>query len=175
MAKFEPALQLVLQNEGGFSNNPKDSGGATNLGISLRLYKKCVKPDADIDDIKKLTVSDATDIYRKLFWDRAPFADINSQNIANKLFDLSVNMGTPAAVKCLQVAINDIFRDNVLVEDGVLGPRTINMINNVVEPHLYAALLKQARVHYDFIVKNNPQYKIFLQGWVKRLHSALIV
>jgi lysozyme family protein len=30
MAKFSPAIAKVLKSEGGYINDPKDSGGATN-------------------------------------------------------------------------------------------------------------------------------------------------
>ena len=35
---FPQSLQLVLAHEGGFVNHPKDPGGATNKGITQKVY-----------------------------------------------------------------------------------------------------------------------------------------
>lgn len=34
-ANFERALSLVLKHEGGWSDDPADPGGATNLGVTI--------------------------------------------------------------------------------------------------------------------------------------------
>ena len=36
--EFEDALKFVLKWEGGFTNHPKDPGGATNKGITQKVY-----------------------------------------------------------------------------------------------------------------------------------------
>jgi lysozyme family protein len=38
MSEFERALQRVLAHEGGFSNHPKDPGGATMKGVTQATY-----------------------------------------------------------------------------------------------------------------------------------------
>ena len=38
MADFATFLPLVLANEGGWSDNPHDPGGATNRGITARTF-----------------------------------------------------------------------------------------------------------------------------------------
>jgi lysozyme family protein len=35
---FERALAAVLVHEGGYVNHPKDPGGATNKGVTQRVY-----------------------------------------------------------------------------------------------------------------------------------------
>ncbi|MBZ9653563.1 glycosyl hydrolase 108 family protein [Phyllobacterium lublinensis] len=37
-AKFSSALANVLVHEGGYSNHPKDPGGATMWGVTQRVY-----------------------------------------------------------------------------------------------------------------------------------------
>jgi lysozyme family protein len=72
MAVFETAIDVVLRHEGGFVNNVHDSGGATNFGISLRFLRDYPGDgdfdgdgDVDIDDIRKMTLTDAKRVYRK--------------------------------------------------------------------------------------------------------------
>ena len=43
MAEFSLAIPIVLENEGGYVDDPNDPGGETNFGISKRSY-----PNVDI-------------------------------------------------------------------------------------------------------------------------------
>ena len=94
MAKFEPAIKVVLKHEKGYSNNLKDKGGETNFGISKRSYPKT--------DIKNLTLGRAMHIYKRDFWIPGRYEEIHLQTIATKVFDISVNMGQKQAVRLLQ-------------------------------------------------------------------------
>ena len=40
---FVKCLELVLEHEGGFVDHPKDPGGATNKGVTLKTYKEFLK------------------------------------------------------------------------------------------------------------------------------------
>lgn len=168
MAQFEIALSKVFFNEGGYSDNPNDSGGATNLGISLVFYRKNVKPDATKKDIKDLTVNDAAHLYKKYFWDMAPFAKINSQKVADRVFDLSVNMGVSSAISILQRAINNMLDHHILV-DGVMGTKTVTAINALIEDMLYGFIISEAKDKYRDIVSKNPKNIVFYKGWLRRL------
>lgn len=47
MAKFEHALQLLLQHEGGYVNDPDDQGGETYKGIA-RICKRIYLVEREI-------------------------------------------------------------------------------------------------------------------------------
>ena len=59
---FDEIIDVVLEHEGGYVNDPTDTGGETKYGISKRAY-----PD---EDIKELTVERAKELYKKDYWDR---------------------------------------------------------------------------------------------------------
>ena len=44
---YQQCLEMILHHEGGYVNHPEDPGGATNLGVTLRVYQewidKCLK------------------------------------------------------------------------------------------------------------------------------------
>lgn len=170
MAEFVPALQLVLYHEGGFVDNSSDIGGATNLGVSLRFYKKKINPNATLDDIKNLTVNDAAALYKTYFWDRQPFGEIQNQKLADRVFDLVVNTGQAEGVTLLQRAVNDVDLNAHLVLDGSLGAKTLAAINKQDQDNLYAALLIEATHYYKMIAMHGNDH-IFLQGWLNRLNS----
>ena len=39
MAKLEPLAKFILSFEGGYVNDPKDRGGATNMGVTIATWK----------------------------------------------------------------------------------------------------------------------------------------
>jgi lysozyme family protein len=43
MATFKEAVEKVLVHEGGYIFHPADKGGATNLGITQRVYDEWMK------------------------------------------------------------------------------------------------------------------------------------
>jgi lysozyme family protein len=149
MAEFEPAIEVVLKNEGGLVDAPNDPGGLTNFGLSQRSYPNV--------DIRNLTVAEATAIYLKDFW---KFGGINNQDVATKLFDSYVNM-EHAAIKIAQGIA-------VVTEDGVYGPGTEAAINNISPTAFLMQYRTALEQHYLDIVAKNPSEAEFLNGWLRR-------
>lgn len=88
----EAAISKTLTYEGGYTNDPRDPGGATNWGITITDARRYWKYDASPADVKAMPKSVAVEIYRKKYWavldcDNRPsgpdFVD----------FDLGVNSG----------------------------------------------------------------------------------
>lgn len=158
MAKFEDAVALTLVWEGGFVQDPADPGGDTNFGIAATDHPGL--------DIKNLTRDRAVEIYREGYW-KPLYSEILAQAIANKLFDMGVNLGVGTAVKLLQRVV---FFDGRA--DGIFGSETLAAVNedltgaSVLPKYKYA--LGQ---HYNDIVKVNPTQIKFLSGWLRRANS----
>ena len=55
-------------------------------------------------------------------------AEVENQNVANKLFDMGVNMGVRQAAVYAQRAVNP-SHGRQLTEDGNIGPKTLAAIN----------------------------------------------
>lgn len=169
MAKFEIAIPHTLVWEGGYINHPADPGGETNRGITDRLDGK-VDGQVDINgdgigdvDIKNLTESQAKEVYRRRFWDKMQGDKIESQHIANILFDGYVNCGVNG-IKLMQRLLN-------LKDDGVVGPKTLAAINGADEVTLYENY-KDARIDYYLdLAERKPALKVFLKGWLNRINS----
>ena len=135
MAEFAPAVAVVLANEGGYSNDPNDPGGETNFGISKRQFPEV--------DIKNLTPISATMLYRKYFWEPYNLGALTSQSVANKVFDLVVNIGTVPAVRLLQQSLA-YFLAGPIVADGKLGPQTASFAAEVPDEKLLPELRARA-------------------------------
>lgn len=89
---FNEALQRVLKDEGGYSNDPSDSGGATNFGITIADYRKYINSKGTPQDVKNMSVDQAKVIYRARYWD-ALGCDKLSGGVDYTCFDYGVNSG----------------------------------------------------------------------------------
>jgi len=151
---FEEAFQLLIGHEGGYVNHPNDPGGETKYGVSKRAYPG--------EDIKNLTLDRAKAIYLRDYWspagcDGAPYA------IRFDLFDMAVNSGVKAAVKCLQTAAGS-------TADGVLGPNTLRAVAAMDGARL-AARFNGARLQF---MASLGTWSTFGRGWANRIASNLL-
>src|SRR5690606_17708058 len=122
MADFKTAHKITSVFEGGYANNPLDTGGETYRGIA-RKHNPNWKGWAIIDSIKKrygtssavinkyasqdLVLQSFVDsLYKSNYWNTLKLDQVHDQPIANTLFDISVNMGYKVASKMLQEALN---------------------------------------------------------------------
>lgn len=172
---FEKAVEIVLKHEGKMSNDPKDRGGATNYGISLRylmLKELDLNGDGAVDmrDILTLNRDTASLIYKKDWWDRYRYDLINDHKIAIKVFDLAIWMGANQAHKLLQTSLNRMGAD--LKIDGVLGSATLKALNDneyAGNPGELVNELRDNSIHFIInLVADNPDLTKFKMGWLRR-------
>ena len=171
---FEAAIPYVLEHEGGYSDHPYDAGGPTNFGVSLRLLRELgydVDHDGDVDaqDIAALSRTDAVLVFRRLWWDRYQYGALGSQLVAEKTFDLAVNMGAAQAHRLLQRALR-ASGGVELSEDGVLGPRTVTAARAADPWATRAALRSEAAGFYRLLSAQKPSLAVFLGGWLRRAY-----
>ncbi len=169
---FKEALDDTLKNEGVLSNDKYDPGGITKNGISLRFLEENgidVNHDGSINgkDIYDLSLDDITTIYKLVFWQKTKIFMIDNQQLANKVFDLSVNMGSIQAIKLLQRALI-LDAPAQLVMDGLIGPATLKAIVKCKIDSLLKHYRLFARDYYKNLVVKNPHLSKFLNGWLKR-------
>lgn len=166
MADFEKAVSIILKHEGLFVDHPSDPGGATNRGIIFKLFKRyaaVLEVPPTVEALKALTEHQAKQIYKMEFWDRMQGDKFTSQKVANIVFDFFVNAGKPALVK-LQVTVG-------AWADGVIGPETLQAVNNGNETIIFEEY-KQARIDfYNQLVERKPKLAVFHKGWLNRVNS----
>lgn len=121
MAVFEKAFAKTIKAEGGYVNNPNDRGGETYMGVTRKNYPN-LKLWTIIDDIKKQSTdkkyinnclknnigvkSEVKVIYKHNYWDPLYLDLVNSQRVAEQLFDNAINCGVVATIKLMQKAKN---------------------------------------------------------------------
>lgn len=161
MADFNIAVELVLSNEGGYVHNLADSGGETAFGISKRSYPSI--------DPKTLTIEQAKAIYKRDFW-HPLYAELRSQEVANKLMDMSVNFGQGNSTIIVQKALRGL--GCAIKQDGVFGRNTLAIVNQTDAQTLLTAIRKHQAMRYVAIVQKNPSQIAFLEGWLRRVFSC---
>jgi len=72
---FPLCLALTLGYEGGFVDDPRDPGGATNHGVTIGTLKQIGidvdgDGDSDLADLKSLRQQDLIRVYKPFFWDK---------------------------------------------------------------------------------------------------------
>lgn len=174
---FDIAFDFMAHHEGGFSDDPIDSGGPTKYGVSLRFLKLAnidTNDDnvIDIKDIKDLTKEQVKDIYEKHFWLNTKIYQIPYDVIKVKCFDFCVNMGPKAAIKNLQHALSNImYPMDKLVLDGILGRKTFRAINALSCDYILREYIEVTKDFYKEITIKNPSQKRFINGWYARAES----
>ena len=162
MANFTEAFKKTVGLEGGYVNDPDDSGGETKYGISKRQYPNL--------DIKNLIMEHAEAIYKKDYWDKLSLDELRHQAVANELFDTAVNAGVKVAAGFLQKAMNLLVEDDYLKVDGIIGSVTLDAVNKYC---FTKGLLKTLNglqfMLYHKIVESKPKQKKFFRGWLKRV------
>lgn len=166
MAHFSLAFQRLIKDEGGYSNHPNDSGGATMWGITHKNLSRWRKEPVSDDDVRNLTLAEAENIYKAWYWDPLNCDLIKSHLVAEIMFNFGVNMGIGTVAKMVQsiVGVN---------RDGKIGPISLTAINAREEKPLALEILKAVQSRYAQIVRDNPSQSVFILGWINRSHRAL--
>lgn len=163
-ASFEVAVPVILEHEGGFSNNIHDPGGATNYGISLRFLKRLgidIDHDGDVDekDIRAMTRAEAMVFYDTFFWEPGGFEAFADQGCATKMFDVAVNMGPRQA---------DRLAFRACGVDGDTRYPPVDLVNAMVPLEWLKRMCFEQRRFYDHLVAEKPQLDVFHAGWLVR-------
>ena len=181
MAIFNSAFQITMGNEGGYANNPADSGGETYKGIAKNYWPNWEGWPAVDQAIsthpQKINTTLAANnelqiqvqaFYKQNFWDTISLDHLNGQQLANQLFDTAVNMGVGIATRTLQQAVNNIIPGKLTV-DGRIGPETLDAVNGLPQEEVYNQVIALRKQRYINILQQHPAMAQFRNSWLSRL------
>lgn len=98
-SNFSAALKFTLAYEGGWSDHPKDPGGATMKGITLATFRRWV-PGATKTHLRNISAENVANIYRADYWNTVS-GDSLAAGVDLVTFDAGVNSGPARAKKWL--------------------------------------------------------------------------
>lgn len=172
---FKDAVEWVLEQEGGYVNDPKDQGGATNHGITLVDLAHFRKdPSLGVQAIKDLSVAEAQEIYRQYYWTPLGLDKVKSRLAAICILDQAVNRGVHRVVDEIQTVLN--ASGATLSVDGLMGASTLEALNSLNESTERAFVVRfiiLAKAMYVRIVTRDPTQLEFLAGWDSRTSQLL--
>lgn len=150
------AIDLVLLHEGGLVDHPRDPGGITNYGISIKAY-----PHLGREGIRNLTREQAREIYHADYWTKVR-GDELPPAAAIVCMDAAVNSGRFRAVRWLQGAAGTTV-------DGQIGPQTIAACHDKDQRNLAR---DYTELRMDFLHRL-PTFDTFGKGWTRRVEETL--
>ena len=161
------SFNLMLKSEGGFSDDPHDTGntlpdgrkGCTNLGVTQAAWENWVGRQSNEKEMRGLTPEKVEPFYKKKYWDACRCDDMPLA-VDYLVFDFAVNAGVGRSAKTLQAAVG-------AVPDGAIGPKTITAVYSYSPEELVDKFSNAKTAYYKSL--NNPKYE---KGWLNRVEEV---
>lgn len=177
MDEFDKLVAHILDSEGGVANHPDDPGGLTNKGVTWETFKRLAYPVLGIAPTQAnlLSLTDnqvARIIY--YFWQDIGGDQITNKLISSILTEWSWGSGPQSAGITIQRILNTDFGKQLSI-DGVIGPKTIDAINQVIKSgqteRLFSLLIEAREQFFINLGKIRPSLQQFVDGWLNRLDN----
>jgi lysozyme family protein len=171
MADFKEAFNFAMHHEDPHLSGvvTTDAGGRTRFGIAQKFHPDLT--DSFFDGPAEDALELAEEMEERDYWRPMRLGEIASQVVANKLFDMGVNMGIHQAGHLAQRAANVLLQNAGLphlAEDGVIGGATIAAINSAEPEQFHQLLCQFCAEFYRHVAANNPTQAVNLTGWLRR-------
>ncbi|MDE6791783.1 MAG: peptidoglycan domain protein [Muribaculaceae bacterium] len=164
-----PLLVFEKARKTGWSDDPRDLGGATMCGITLKTFSawcianKLPLPTKDI--LRAITFQTWKAVVQDLFWLPYHADKIITPQIAYIITDWIWASG-PAVIKHVQRLVG-------VAPDGIVGPHTIRAINSADQQRLFFDI-KQRRIQFiNDICAARSANNVFRKGWINRLNRII--
>lgn len=141
---FDKMLNHILSQEGGYVNDPADSGGETNKGVTKATYDGYRrKKGLPTRSVKEITDAEVREVYHEIFTGSG--ADkIDDPRMALMVFDTAVGSGCAKAKELFKKSGGDIKKYEQLRRDW-----------------------------YADIVRRKPKNQKFIKGWNNRVTHTM--
>lgn len=174
VALFTEAWLRTGKEEGGYVNNPLDSGGPTNWGITQQL----ARAHGFMGDMRDLPRERAREIAKEQFWDLMRLDEIARicQPLAFEMFDAGFLSGQATVVQWLQRCLNVGNRVQAdypdLRADGVMGKISIAALSAFLAKRgargqlaLLNAMNGLESAHFTTLAERREKDETFWLGW----------
>ena len=168
---WEKSFALMLESEGGFSDDPRDNGnklpdgrpGSTMLGVTQYNWENWTGHQVTHEQMKKLKPEDVKPFYKKKYWDACRCNDL-PDGIDYLVFDFAVNAGVGRSAKTLQSAVG-------ATPDGAIGPLTLAAVNAYNNPETVINLFSIAKEEF---YRGLGNFNVYGEGWLNRVAAVKI-
>jgi lysozyme family protein len=176
-ATVDRYIEAIVQVEGGYANDPNDSGGETNWGVTVAVARAF----GYAGHMRDMTKAQACAIYKSRYWDPLRLDDIVLLDplLTAELLDTGVNMGVDRAGAFLQRALNALNKQGTLYPDvtvdGRVGPMTVAALREYLQRRvgqdgvtvLLRALNSLQGAYYIELAERRQKDEDFVFGWLR--------
>jgi lysozyme family protein len=202
MANFSSVVNHVIKFEGGHSSDPHDNAlryghsGVygkgydnrypnnfihTNKGIIWNTYLtfcKRVNKTPNAQEFINMNMTLWKDIAYNLYWKPYGLDNVNSQAIAEIIFEGYWGGGGNQLVKSMQTKLNELgFKGkngNALVIDGAMGVNSIYALNNATKKYSNeTAIIRYMTSERLSYLQSLSDWSIYGKGWTNRVNEML--
>jgi len=160
MNRAETCIPRTLAHEGGYVNDPRDPGGATNRGITIGTYRNFINAKGTVADLKALTEAQAVAVYKSQYWDVVKADDL-PDGVDHATFDFAVNSGPFRSATYLQEIVG-------AAPDGKIGPITLAKVR-AMDPAWIVNQLCNDRMTF---LRRLSTWSTFSKGWTRRVSDV---
>ena len=172
LSNWEKSFNLVIEHEGGFTDDPRDPGnilpdgrpGSTMLGCTQANWEKYIGKKVTHDEMRRLTKDDVKPLYKKNYWDSV-MGDTLCAGLDYGAFDFAINAGPQTSRKLIQRALG-------VADDGIFGKQTLKAIKESNG----ADLIEKFSIEKEKYYRSLKTFPIYGKGWLRRIadvkHSA---
>ncbi len=171
MGDLEAALAYLAVNEGGFSNDTGDHGGATRFGITREDASCWLKRSVSVAEMQSFPYETAKAIYLAWYWLPLACNRISDEGIATAMFDIGVVRGIGIPPRYAQMTCN--AHGSALKVDGHIGPLTLAAVNAMAPKAFLTTFEEYVELGFREIVQADFTQEKFLAGWTARARRLL--
>ena len=157
---FNETMKLMLNLEGGKTDEKSDRGGRTNFGITQRTYNDWLKQNKlKSSDVFKISKERALKIYKKQFWGVIK-GDQLPHNVAKAIMSMALTDGPQDSVRFIQRLLN-------IEQTGFMGPKTLAAIWSKCkkDDKMFTKQILDAQIKR---YKSDEQADTYGKGWTNR-------
>ena len=166
LSNWEKSFNLVIEHEGGFTDDTRDPGnilpdgrpGSTMLGCTQANWESYIGRKVTHDEMRRLTKDDVKPLYKKRYWD-AVHGDRLHKGLDYAVFDTAINSGVSRASKFIQEIVG-------VSADGVIGNNTLLAVGQFKDTVMLIDEYCELRLAF---LKRLKTWPIYGRGWEKRV------
>jgi len=169
---LKAALKYTFVNEGGYSDVPGDTGGATSrFGVIISELSRWREYPVSKQEVRDMPEEEANQIYYFWYWKPLGLDFVKFENVSCAIFDIGVVRGIGYPPKQIQKICN--AHGNHLAVDGHIGPLTLQALNSIDSAVFIRDFSARVEAGFRSIVASNSTQSKFLKGWINRARRLL--
>ncbi len=159
---FDQIMDWLAVYEGGYVNHPRDPGGATNRGVTQRVYDAYRRNKGrPLQSVRHISDGEHDEIYLRQYWQPIRGDDL-PDGLDATMFDFAVNSGVSRAARTLQRSLG-------VTADGIIGEITLSAVYERVNRGALIDLIVDVNNRRMSFLRRLSTFDVFGKGWTRRV------